>query len=137
MFGTQFVGAIHGRLLTAWSTAGIIGPVVVNYIREFQLAAGVPRESALQHHHVHPVRHAGRGPDRQYAGQAAGRKAVHAGRGGTSAAGKVGGGTGRSVWFLRHWQGWARRQGGARLGGRRNPDPVGRLVTLKSTAALF
>jgi MFS family permease len=43
MFGTQFVGAIHGRLLTAWSTAGIIGPVVVNYIREAQLAAGVPR----------------------------------------------------------------------------------------------
>src|ERR1700748_2307909 len=44
MFGTQFVGAIHGRLLTAWSTAGIIGPVVVNYIREFQINAGVPRE---------------------------------------------------------------------------------------------
>ena len=44
MFGTQFVGAIHGRLLTAWSTAGIVGPVVVNYIREAQLAAGVPRE---------------------------------------------------------------------------------------------
>src|SRR5689334_14717327 len=44
MFRTQFVGAIHGRLLTAWSTAGIIGPVVVNYIREFQLAAGVPRD---------------------------------------------------------------------------------------------
>ncbi len=43
MFGTQFVGAIHGRLLTAWSTAGIIGPVVVNYIREAQIAAGVPR----------------------------------------------------------------------------------------------
>ena len=44
MFGTQFVGAIHGRLLTAWSTAGIVGPVVVNYIREAQLAAGVPRD---------------------------------------------------------------------------------------------
>jgi MFS family permease len=44
VFGTQFVGAIHGRLLTAWSTAGIIGPVVVNYIREAQLAAGVPRD---------------------------------------------------------------------------------------------
>jgi MFS family permease len=44
MFGTQFVGAIHGRLLTAWSTAGIIGPVVVNYLREIQLAAGVPRD---------------------------------------------------------------------------------------------
>ncbi|MGE3830355.1 MAG: OFA family MFS transporter [Parvibaculaceae bacterium] len=44
VFGTQFVGAIHGRLLTAWATAGILGPVIVNYIREFQLAAGVPRE---------------------------------------------------------------------------------------------
>ena len=44
IFGTQFVGAIHGRLLTAWSTAGIIGPVVVNYIREAQLAAGVARD---------------------------------------------------------------------------------------------
>jgi MFS family permease len=43
LFGTQFVGAIHGRLLTAWSTAGILGPVVVNYIREFQISAGVPR----------------------------------------------------------------------------------------------
>ena len=43
MFGTQFVGAIHGRLLTAWSTAGIIGPVVVNYIREAQINAGIPR----------------------------------------------------------------------------------------------
>ncbi|HEY0521980.1 MAG TPA: OFA family MFS transporter [Stellaceae bacterium] len=45
IFGTQFVGAIHGRLLTAWSTAGIIGPVVVNYIREFEIAAGVPRSA--------------------------------------------------------------------------------------------
>ncbi len=43
IFGTQFVGAIHGRILTAWSTAGIVGPVVVNYLREAQLAAGVPR----------------------------------------------------------------------------------------------
>jgi MFS family permease len=41
IFGTQFVGAIHGRLLTAWSTAGIVGPVVVNYIREAQKSAGV------------------------------------------------------------------------------------------------
>jgi len=43
VFGTQFVGAIHGRLLTAWSAAGIVGPVVVNYIREFEINAGVPR----------------------------------------------------------------------------------------------
>lgn len=42
MFGTQHVGAIHGRLLTAWSAAGILGPVVVNYIREYQIGHGVP-----------------------------------------------------------------------------------------------
>ena len=41
---SALVGAIHGRLLTAWSTAGIVGPVVVNYIREFEIAAGVPRD---------------------------------------------------------------------------------------------
>ncbi len=44
LFGTQFVGAIHGRLLTAWATAGILGPVVVNYMREYQLGLGIPRE---------------------------------------------------------------------------------------------
>jgi MFS family permease len=44
MFGTQMVGAIHGRLLTAWATAGILGPVVVNYMREYQLGLGLPRE---------------------------------------------------------------------------------------------
>jgi len=42
MFGTQFVGAIHGRLLTAWSTAGILGPVIVNYLHDTRLEAGVP-----------------------------------------------------------------------------------------------
>ena len=42
MFGTQFVGAIHGRLLTAWSTAGILGPVVVNYMHDIRLEAKVP-----------------------------------------------------------------------------------------------
>ncbi|MBI9048890.1 MAG: OFA family MFS transporter [Anaerolineaceae bacterium] len=46
MFGTQMVGAIHGRLLTAWSTAGVLGPVLVNYIREYQLANGVSRANA-------------------------------------------------------------------------------------------
>jgi hypothetical protein len=44
IFGTQMVGAIHGRLLTAWATAGILGPVVVNYMREYQLGLGLPRE---------------------------------------------------------------------------------------------
>ena len=41
IFGTQFVGAIHGRLLTAWSTAGILGPVVVNYMHDVRLESGV------------------------------------------------------------------------------------------------
>ncbi|MDB6453698.1 OFA family MFS transporter [Falsirhodobacter sp. 20TX0035] len=40
IFGTQFVGAIHGRILTAWATAGILGPVVVNYIRQYQISQG-------------------------------------------------------------------------------------------------
>ena len=40
-FGVGQVSAIHGRLLTAWSTAGIVGPVTVNYIREFQIDRGV------------------------------------------------------------------------------------------------
>jgi MFS family permease len=46
MFGPQMVGAIHGRLLTAWATAGVLGPVLVNYIREFQIARGVPSAQA-------------------------------------------------------------------------------------------
>jgi MFS family permease len=46
LFGTQMVGAIHGRLLTAWSAAGVFGPVLVNYIREYQIANGVPKAQA-------------------------------------------------------------------------------------------
>jgi MFS family permease len=46
MFGTQHVGAIHGRLLTAWATAGILGPVIVNYLRDYQLDHGVPANQA-------------------------------------------------------------------------------------------
>lgn len=41
IFGTQMVGAIHGRLLTAWTAAGLVGPVVIALIREAQLAAGI------------------------------------------------------------------------------------------------
>jgi MFS family permease len=40
LFGTYQVGAIHGRLLTAWSTAGVLGPVIVNAIADAQEAAG-------------------------------------------------------------------------------------------------
>ncbi len=46
MFGTRYVGAIHGMLLTAWSAAGIFGPVLVNYIRQYQIDNGVPKAQA-------------------------------------------------------------------------------------------
>lgn len=46
MFGTQMVGAIHGRLLTAWSVAGVLGPVLVNYINEYQISHGVAKSAA-------------------------------------------------------------------------------------------
>jgi MFS family permease len=46
MFGTMNVGAIHGRLLTAWSVAGVLGPVLVNYIRQFQIDHGVAKAQA-------------------------------------------------------------------------------------------
>jgi len=43
IFGTHFVGAIHGRLLTAWSTAGVVGPLLVNSIRQHQIDRGSRR----------------------------------------------------------------------------------------------
>jgi len=46
MFGTRYVGAIHGILLTAWSAAGIAGPVLINYIREYNITHGVPKAQA-------------------------------------------------------------------------------------------
>ncbi len=41
LFGTYQVGAIHGRLLTAWSIAGVLGPVIVNAIADARIADGV------------------------------------------------------------------------------------------------
>ncbi|MEU9122997.1 OFA family MFS transporter [Streptomyces sp. NPDC048506] len=40
LFGTYQVGAIHGRLLTAWSTAGVLGPLIVNAVADAGKAAG-------------------------------------------------------------------------------------------------
>ena len=45
-FGTRYVGAVHGRLLTAWSLAGVAGPVLVNYLRAWQIDRGVPKAEA-------------------------------------------------------------------------------------------
>lgn len=44
VFGARFVGAIHGRLLTAWSVAGVLGPSIVTKMRDAGIAAGTPRE---------------------------------------------------------------------------------------------
>ncbi|MFC5996436.1 MFS transporter, partial [Pseudonocardia hispaniensis] len=41
LFGSYQVGAIHGRLLTAWSTAGVLGPVIVNAVADARIGAGV------------------------------------------------------------------------------------------------
>jgi MFS family permease len=46
LFGTLQVGAVHGRLLTAWSAAGIAGPSLVNYIRQYQIEHGVAKAQA-------------------------------------------------------------------------------------------
>jgi MFS family permease len=46
LFGTQYVGAIHGRLLTAWSTAGILGPTLLSYTLESLTAGGVSKAEA-------------------------------------------------------------------------------------------
>jgi MFS family permease len=48
MFGTYNVSAVHGRLLTAWSTAGVLGPLLVNHMREYQLQHGADKASAYQ-----------------------------------------------------------------------------------------
>lgn len=48
MFGSAQVGAIYGRLQTATSTAGILGPILINYSRQHQLAAGVDKAATYQ-----------------------------------------------------------------------------------------
>jgi MFS family permease len=46
LFGSYNVSAIHGRLLTAWSTAGIVGPLIVNGILDHYIANKLPRQDA-------------------------------------------------------------------------------------------
>ncbi len=46
IFGVRYVGAIHGMLLTAWSAAGIFGPVIVNYMRQYEINNHVPKADA-------------------------------------------------------------------------------------------
>lgn len=46
LFGTMHLGAIHGRLITAWSMAAVLGPQLVNYVSTYRIAHGVPRAEA-------------------------------------------------------------------------------------------
>jgi MFS family permease len=46
LFGTMHLGAIHGRLITAWSLAAVLGPQLVNYISTYRIEHGVPRGEA-------------------------------------------------------------------------------------------
>ena len=41
LFGARHFATIYGRLLTAWASAGVLGPVLVNYLREYQVGRGV------------------------------------------------------------------------------------------------
>ena len=41
VFGTMFVGGIHGRLLTAWSTAGVLGPFAITYLRQMSIGNAI------------------------------------------------------------------------------------------------
>ena len=78
MFGVGNVSAIHGRLLTAWSTAGILGPVLVNYIREFQISHGVAASNAYTFTMYILVAFLGVGLDLQPGGAAGGAQPLHA-----------------------------------------------------------
>jgi MFS family permease len=46
LFGTAQVGAIHGRVITAWSVAALLGPQLVNYVSTYRKAHGVPAARA-------------------------------------------------------------------------------------------
>ena len=135
IFGTQYVGAIHGRLLTAWSTAGIVGPVIVNYMHDNRVAAGRSAEPDLSPDLLRAGRAAGGGLHRQSADQALGQEMVHERGGGGGAAGQAeeqgrGGDIRRGQRRLRH-------QGPARLGRRGHPARLGHLDHLAKALVLF
>jgi MFS family permease len=47
IFGTRYVGGIHGRLLTAWSTAGVLGPLSITSLRESAIAEAIDELAAV------------------------------------------------------------------------------------------
>ena len=77
MFDTRFVGTIHGRLLTAWPTAGVTGPIQVNQMRERQITAAVPSDLADDRTLMHACRPSRRRLSRQPANQACREQVAH------------------------------------------------------------
>lgn len=43
IFGTKYVGGIHGRLLTAWSTAGVLGPLAITQLRKASVTSAIEK----------------------------------------------------------------------------------------------
>ncbi len=41
IFGTMHVGGIHGRILTAWSTAGVLGPLAITSLRDMSVSSAL------------------------------------------------------------------------------------------------
>jgi hypothetical protein len=121
MFGTQFVGAIHGQLLTAWSTGGELHP---------RGAVGGRRAArpSLRLYHVYPVRNADHRLDLQLPGQAGEPEVVHERRRGGEAPGSRRKKRGRrTVGFVRHRQRRPRLESRGFLGVRRHTAGLGRL----------
>ena len=52
LFGTMHLGAIHGRLITSWSMAAVLGPQLVNYVSTYRIATGRPEGRGVQHDDV-------------------------------------------------------------------------------------
>ncbi len=46
LFGTHHVGGIHGRLLTAWSAAGVLGPLAITTLRQHSLSGSIHEMAA-------------------------------------------------------------------------------------------
>ena len=134
LFGTVQVGAIHGRLLTAWSAAGVAGPVLVNYIREYQIEHGVPKAEAYTVDDVHHGR-AARGRLRLQPAGPAGRRAPRDRRvrGGKHRRRVKGGADDERIRTTTPVE-RARAQTRRGVGARRDPARVGRLAGLSEIA---
>ena len=96
MFGTRYVGAIHGMLITAWSVAGVLGPKLVSQHSPVPDRSWDRQSGVLQHHHVHHGGAPGRGTDLQLPGQAGQPALPYEDRRGRGENGSGRGGAGRS-----------------------------------------